>query len=109
MENLGSYNSSDVYDFYDYYYYNYDYNYIYEENLNYFFLDELILSLIFYVLIGLLGFVGNILVIVVILVFFCMKSIMNVFLFSLVFVDLLLVLICVLIKVFFYLFIFSLY
>lgn len=108
MENLGSYNSSDVYDFYDYYYYNYDYNYIYEESLNYFFLDELILSLIFYVLIGLLGFVGNILVIVVILVFFCMKSIMNVFLFSLVFVDLLLVLICVLIKVFFYLFIFSL-
>lgn len=101
MENLGSYNSSDVYDFYDYYYYNYDYNYIYEESLNYFFLDELILSLIFYVLIGLLGFVGNILVIVVILVFFCMKSIMNVFLFSLVFVDLLLVLICVLIKVFF--------
>lgn len=109
MENLGSYNSSDVYYFYDYYYYNYDYNYIYEESLNYFFLDELILSLIFYVLIGLLGFVGNILVIVVILVFFCMKSIMNVFLFSLVFVDLLLVLICVLIKVFFYLFIFSLY
>lgn len=101
MENLGSYNSSDVYYFYDYYYYNYDYNYIYEESLSYFFLDELILSLIFYVLIGLLGFVGNILVIVVILVFFCMKSIMNVFLFSLVFVDLLLVLICVFIKVFF--------
>lgn len=98
MENPGSYNSSDAYDPYDYYYYNYDYNYTYEESLNYLPLDELIPSLTFYVLIGLLGLAGNILVIVAILAFPRMKSITNVFLLSLASADLLLVLICVPIK-----------
>lgn len=101
MENPGSYNSSDAYYPYDYYYYNYDYNYTYEENLNYLPLDELIPSLTLYVLIGLLGLAGNILVIVAILAFPRMKSITNVFLLSLASADLLLVLICVPIKVFF--------
>lgn len=109
MENPGSYNSSDAYYPYDYYYYNYDYNYTYEESLNYLPLEELIPSLTFYVLIGLLGLAGNILVIVAILAFPRMKSITNVFLLSLASADLLLVLICVPIKVFFYLFIFSLH
>lgn len=101
MENPGSYNSSDAYYPYDYYYYNYDYNYTYEESLNYLPLEELIPSLTFYVLIGLLGLAGNILVIVAILAFPRMKSITNVFLLSLASADLLLVLICVPIKVFF--------
>lgn len=109
MENPGSYNSSDAYDPYDYYYYNYDYNYTYEENLNYLPLDELIPSLTFYVLIGLLGLAGNILVIVAILAFPRMKSITNVFLLSLASADLLLVLICVPIKVFFFIYLFIVY
>lgn len=85
---------------YDDYYYNYEYNYTYEDSMNYLPLDELIPSLTFYVLIGLLGLAGNILVIVAILAFPRMKSITNVFLLSLASADLLLVLICVPIKVF---------
>ena len=84
---------------YDYDYY-LDYNYTYEESLDYLPLDELIPSLFFYVVIGLLGIAGNVLVIVAILAFPRMKSITNVFLLSLASADLLLVLICVPIKVF---------
>lgn len=98
MENPGNY-SSNMYP-YDDYYYNYEYNYTYEDSMNYLPLDELIPSLTFYVLIGLLGLAGNILVIVAILAFPRMKSITNVFLLSLASADLLLVLICVPIKVF---------
>nr|XP_022319144.1 allatostatin-A receptor-like [Crassostrea virginica] len=82
---------------YDYDYY-LDYNYTYEESLDYLPLDELIPSLFFYVVIGLLGIAGNVLVIVAILAFPRMKSITNVFLLSLASADLLLVLICVPIK-----------
>lgn len=97
MENPGNYSSYGMYPYDDYYY---EYNYTYEESINYLPLDELIPSLTFYVLIGLLGLAGNILVIVAILAFPRMKSITNVFLLSLASADLLLVLICVPIKVF---------
>lgn len=98
MENPGNYTSyNGMYPYDDYYY---EYNYTYEESINYLPLDELIPSLTFYVLIGLLGLAGNILVIVAILAFPRMKSITNVFLLSLASADLLLVLICVPIKVF---------
>jgi hypothetical protein len=95
MEKAGNYGYYDA----DYYY---EYNYTYDESINYLPLDELVPSVTFYTLIGLLGIAGNVLVIVAILTFPRMKSITNIFLLSLASADLLLVLICVPIKVFNY-------
>ncbi|XP_061175057.1 QRFP-like peptide receptor isoform X2 [Saccostrea echinata] len=97
MEDTGNYSNEYYEDYYGYWdnYFNYTYSY---ESSDWLPLNELVPSVTFYSLIGLLGIAGNVLVIVAILTFPRMKNITNVFLLSLASADLLLVLICVPIK-----------
>lgn len=77
-------------------YLEYDYDF---EDFYVFLLEELVLVFIVYGLILVLGIIGNILVIVFVIWFWKLYSVINVFLFSLVFVDLFLVVVCILVKV----------
>ena len=89
----------------DYYYpdyndsYGYNYTYDYDESLNHLPLKEFIPVILFYAITGLVGLVGNLLVVFAIANFPRMRSITNWFLLSLACADLLLVLICVPVKV----------
>ncbi|XP_062583746.1 QRFP-like peptide receptor isoform X2 [Saccostrea cucullata] len=97
MEDKGNYTYGYDYGYDGFWDYDYHYNYSYEHS-DWLPIDELVPSVTFYSLIGLLGIAGNVLVIVAILTFPRMKNITNVFLLSLASADLLLVLICVPIK-----------
>lgn len=80
---------------------NYTYIYDYQDSLDWLPLNEVIPCVTFYIIIGLFGISGNSLVIVVILAFPRTRNITNLFLLSLASADLLLVLVCVPIKVWF--------
>lgn len=90
-------NSSYSYSYYDDPYENYTYNF--DESLLHLPLHEFVPVVIFYVLTGLVGLVGNTLVVFAIVNFPRMRSITNWFLLSLACADLLLVLICIPVKV----------
>ena len=98
---MAHYDHSGYKDYHDYYYgdYNYTYEYDINESLNHLPLDEIIPAILFYGLIGILGIIGNALVIAAVMMFPRMRSITNMFLLSLASADLLLVLVCVPIKV----------
>ncbi|OWF56335.1 allatostatin-A receptor-like isoform X2 [Mizuhopecten yessoensis] len=85
-------------DIYMDYYGNYTYEYDYQEALNHLPLNEFIPTVVFYSFVGLIGLVGNVLVIVAIVLFPRMRSITNVFLVNLASADLIFVLICVPVK-----------
>ncbi|XP_033736773.1 allatostatin-A receptor-like [Pecten maximus] len=82
----------------DDYFGNYTYEYDYNEALNHLPLNEFIPTVVFYSFVGLVGLVGNVLVIVAIALFPRMRSITNVFLVNLASADLIFVLICVPVK-----------
>ena len=77
----------------------YDYNYTYTEALNHLPLSEIIPVSVILGLIGITGFIGNLLVIFAIAKVQRMRSITNLFLLSLASADLLLVVVCVPVKV----------
>lgn len=76
----------------------FNYSYSYQDNLDWLPLNELVPCVTFYVIIGLLGIIGNSLVITVILARPRTRNITNLFLLSLASADLLLVLVCVPVK-----------
>lgn len=86
---------------YDYSYYDENYTYIYNSNVSasHLPLYEFVPVVICYALTGLIGLLGNTLVIFAIVNFPRMRSITNWFLLSLACADLLLVLICIPVKV----------
>lgn len=86
-------------DYYDYNYTFYNYTYDYEEAISHLPLEEFIPVVTFYVITGLVGLIGNLLVVFAIANFPRMRSITNWFLLSLACADLLLVLVCVPVKV----------
>lgn len=83
----------------DYYNYLYEYEYNASETMHYLPLDEVLPTVFTYTIIGLLGIVGNLLVIFSIARVKRMRSITNLFLLSLASADLLLVCFCVPVKV----------
>ncbi|XP_045160128.1 allatostatin-A receptor-like [Mercenaria mercenaria] len=80
--------------YYDYYY-NYTYDYNYTDSIDHLPLTEFVPMITVYTLIGMLGIVGNLLVIFSIIKVKRMRSITNLFLLSLASADLLLVCVCV--------------
>ncbi|XP_060568104.1 QRFP-like peptide receptor isoform X2 [Ruditapes philippinarum] len=87
------FNASD--DDYDYLWLNYTYNYDYDTSITPLPLDEFVPMVTIYTLIGLLGIIGNLLVIFSIIKVKRMRSITNLFVLSLATADLLLVCVCV--------------
>ena len=88
-----------VYDYYEYGHDFYNYTYDYNASMDYLPLGEFIPTLLLYVAVGMVGLLGNLLVIVAIVNFSRMRSVTNMFLLSLATADLLLVLVCVPVKV----------
>lgn len=80
-------------------YYPFDYDYEYDASIDHLPLKEFVPMVTFYTLIGMLGIVGNLLVIFSIMKVKRMRSITNLFLLSLATADLLLVCVCVPAKV----------
>lgn len=87
------------YSYSSYYFYNGSYDYDYNSTIEHLPLEEFVPTVLVYSIIGLLGLVGNLLVIFSIARVKRMRSITNLFLLSLATADLLLVCFCVPVKV----------